>query len=147
MRELKFRAWDEMGKIMHYDFQFIRSGTEASDWIVFSSDKQRLSDKPHPFNNPYPQQQLKIMQYTGKKDKNGREVYEGDILRYMLDTHVNIFVEPVKWDDELVHWRPFNDQCDYDGLLTVQSLSECVIIGNIYQNPEMLAKSRQSEDT
>ena len=38
----KMRAWDECNKIMHYDFQFIKSGDNGNDWIIFQSDKQEL---------------------------------------------------------------------------------------------------------
>lgn len=77
MRELKFRAWDEQQKIMHYDFQCIKSGEEGNDWIVFISDKQKLTDKPHPLENPYFSQQLKVMQWTGINN-----IYEGDIVEF-----------------------------------------------------------------
>ena len=40
MREIKFRAWDERKKVMHFDFQFFTSGEEGNDWICFSSDKE-----------------------------------------------------------------------------------------------------------
>ena len=90
-REIKFRAWDEMNKIMHYNFQFIRSGTEDNDWIVFTSDKQKLDDKIHPLENPYFQQQFKIMQWTGIKD-----IYEGD--KVQLDSEDSLGV--VKYDED-----------------------------------------------
>lgn len=80
-REIKFRAWDEREKVMHYDFEFIQSGIEGNDWIVFKSDKHKLDLKPHPFDNPYFSQQLKIMQFTGLKDKNSlTDIYEYDII-------------------------------------------------------------------
>ena len=74
-RIIKFRAWDEGNKIMHNNFQFIRSGEEGNDWIVFTSDKQTLKDKRHPLKNPYFQQQLKIMEWTGIEN-----IFEGDIV-------------------------------------------------------------------
>ena len=80
MRELKFRAWDEGNEVMHNDVEFIRSGTENNDWILFKSDKQTLEDD-EVLSNPYLQQQLKIMQYTGMNDSEGTEIYEGDVVR------------------------------------------------------------------
>jgi len=65
MREIKFRVWDEGNKVMHQNFQFIKSGDEGNDWIIFISDKFTLENHTtNPFMNPSPyfSQQLKIMQ-------------------------------------------------------------------------------------
>lgn len=122
MREIKFRAWDEQHKIMHFDFEFIRSGTEGNDWIIFKSNKQRLDHKPHPFENPYFQQQLKIMQFTGLKDKNGKEIYEGDFITWPEKT------EGV-WSDQSGKIQ----EVKYPFTCGNAHLGE--VIGNIYENP------------
>ena len=134
MRTIRFRAWDEQNKIMHNDFQFIKSGDEGNDWIVFTSDKQTLQDSTHPFENPYFGQQLKIMQYTGLKDKNGVKIFEGDVLKTETEKPM-----VVGWSERFAsfvlnregwlfsHW--FGESCDPE---------KCEIIGNINQNSELL---------
>ena len=140
MRELKFRAWDEGGKIMHNDFQFIKSGNDGNDWIVFTSDKQKLSDKPHPFENPCFQQQLKIIQFTGIHDKNGKEIYEGDICKIKFDlnkveNHIFLLLtekEKTKQEKVFIVESPmFNNQPELNA-------DYIQVIGNIYENPELL---------
>lgn len=133
-REIKFRAWDERKEIMHYDFEFIRSGIEGNDWIVYKSDKQPLDSKPHPFENPHFSQQLKIMQFTGLKDKNNNPIYEGEII-FNDDRKENAIV---KWSDKKAMWI-----CEYvetkDSFPLWESISNLYYsIGNIHQHPHLL---------
>ena len=151
MRDIKFRAWDELKTKMHNNFQFIKSGDNGNDWIVFTSNLQTLDTNPHPFDNPYFQKQLKIMQYTGLKDCNGVEIYEGDILKYKayynLGHEKNLSVNCVKWD-ETVDSDGFNHGKHYEWVVGADSLADVAdsdyetayaeIIGNIYENPELL---------
>lgn len=136
MRELKFRAWDEQNKIMHYNFEFIRSGIEENDWIIFKSDKQKLEDK-HVFDNPYFIQQLKIMQFTGLYDKNNREIYEGDFLtgrpNPLLVEYNNSQYDFIYRNPEKKSWLRY--MCVGWG-----DIYEPKIIGNIYENPKLLKK-------
>ena len=143
-RELKFRAWDEMNKVMHYDFQFIKSGDEGNDWIIFISDKFPLTEyKTNPFSNPNPYfaQQLKIMQFTELTDKNRKEIYEGDILKissenssgtvrkgiYEVDYFAGGFSMKRKSWDEIIrsHLGEFPN-------------GNTEVIGNIYENENLI---------
>ncbi len=79
MREIKFRAWDENLKRM---FQVHTLGTKFSD-----TDNLRFGTSTRDFN---------LMQYTGLKDKNGKEIYEGDILKHDIITFTPFVME---WDN------------------------------------------------
>lgn len=132
MREIKFRAWDEHNKVLHKDVEFIRSGIEDNDWIIFKSDKQRLEDKVV-LDNPYFQKQIKLMQYTGFKDKNEVEIYEGDIIEYMTGQLKHI---PTK---HKVTWLKDEARFSFGCKANTQYMFyNTEVIGNIYENPELL---------
>lgn len=73
-----------------------------------------------------------LMQYTGLKDKNGKEIYESDILREKIGGKV--FKYAVIWNEECAAFgdddgQHFNDDID---------AKKVEVIGNIYENPELL---------
>jgi len=114
MIEIKFRAWDYDNECMYDDSQvIIHNGTVFIGRIKYS---QQIS------------QDTELMQYTGLKDKNGVEIYEGDILR----DYDNELIGVVSFQDGafIVSWE--NEFCN-----TFEWSSESVI-GNIYENPELL---------
>ena len=133
MREIKFRAWDEKEKCWVCGFAIHQNGM-FSDWAgckevngkcYADANWEQLKNIPH----------IKIMQYTGKKDKNGREIYEGDLLQ-----HPNGTIAEIKYSDDLaafvaVYVRDGNTEMDY---LDKEIVSKCKIVGNIYENPELL---------
>jgi uncharacterized phage protein (TIGR01671 family) len=144
-RIIKFRGWDEGNKIMHNDFQLIRSGEDGNDWIIFTSDKQTLKDKQHPLENPYFQQQLKIMQFTGLKDENDREVYEGDIVQkwHYNEKEWIATVKHVDYIDSQMDDYKGKDVsgfylCNNDWDYPNEEFGNIEVIGNIYENPELL---------
>ncbi len=74
-------------------------------------------------------QPVEIKQYTGLKDKNDKEIYEGDILKgWLLDYDTSSSV--VEWSDS--GWSPnIEGECEV-------YWDDCEIIGNIYENPELV---------
>lgn len=128
MREIKFRIWDtenkEMLKVQELDFEPTFYGG-------------RIAIRPDQYSDYFDTEDMILMQYTGLKDKNGKEIYEGDIVR----THY-IGGDGVENDEVIFDRGCFcvNYSEDYHPLLNeVNHCSE--VIGNIYQNPELLERS------
>ena len=69
-----------------------------------------------------------IGQYTGLKDKNGKKIFEGDIVK----SKYGVFKSKVEWNDSFCGFFPF---CNND---TGIFADECEVIGNIYENKELL---------
>ena len=119
MREIKFRVWDsERKKILPIQRHSFKTGKSM----------------PYGWNIEYVFDGL--MQYTGLKDKNGKEIYEGDILRHINPKQFKnsvyevVFLNggfAIKGDDYIEDLNEF-----------LKSSSSAEVIGNIYENPELL---------
>ena len=143
MREIKFRAWDNSQAIMHKEVEFIRSGTEQNDWIIFKSDRNLLENN-EVLTNPYCQQQINIMQYTGLKDKNCKEIYEGDVvIQYEIPNKPFDVKREVFFSDGMFCVGKIGEtetplyletNTSYRG----KNVNLIEVIGNKFENPELL---------
>ena len=129
-REIKFRAWEKEIKKMFYDIQ------DYYDTLGYNFDAGAMCDNNCVFGDLIKDKRLEIMQYTGLKDKNGKEIYEGDIIKYKTAYYGN-----EKEHQEVVEWK--NDLgCDSFGEpLGIGYLFrgfDIEVVGNKFENPEIL---------
>lgn len=118
-REIKFRIWSKIQKLMNYPSKFVLDfywfGVSTEHYIDDGSNNYPMSD----FEN------LIVMQYTGLIDKKRREIYEGDSNGiYLVFFENGCFKLKTKKNNTI-------------GLLS-NYLDEFEVIGNIYENPELL---------
>lgn len=134
-REIKFRAWWADQKIMVYEVGVSARG----DSFKWGHKSTRVM-----WPAMFPRQLT--MQYTGLKDKNGKEIYEGDILREVIG--INMYTYLVKFGQykDCDDWGNYEESGNgwyiydlKDGEIDgFRNSSECLIIGNMYENPELL---------
>ena len=132
MKELKFRAWHE--KLGHYlkDNEFY-IGTDGSVFSAFESYDDKIINTNYIQNfsrDDFDEGYIIVEQYTGLKDKNGKEIYESDLVAYEKDNIASVRFEYVGFYPFV---EPYND-------FGCPSGKEVEVIGNIHENPDFLEK-------
>jgi hypothetical protein len=124
MKEIKFRAWDKKERRMCrvINFQPSDDGTNAITTLFVSSAQTVVRGNNIDFE---------LQQFTGLKDKNGKEIYEGDLL-----IGADKIVEEVGWSNDLGKWM-IKNQINPDDSLGYFA-EDMEVIGNIWENPELL---------
>ncbi|MBO3326455.1 hypothetical protein JJB63_12730 [Clostridium perfringens] len=143
-RELKFKIWDKEQK------KFLEINWEGED-TTHTKGKANICYSDHVYVTlsgyvnedgwPY-EVDADILQYTGLKDKNGKEIYEGDVL----ERH-GYWPIRIEYDKGCLMVRDL-DEVRYNNLIlnvpicNFESINDWKVIGNIYENPELLEREK-----
>ena len=122
----KFRAWTEEGKAMYYGVYPFKDDTLLLSYDEIAFDEVPASD-------------FILTQSIGLLDKNGKEIFEGDIVRFTLTDGFNYVTN----EDGVVTYRlgafyVVNDLTEY--LISDINTNKVEVVGNIYENPGLLGE-------
>ena len=129
MREIKFRAWMKNRLSGEWFMDYQHDGTPKS-WYLRSF-----------FENYDAHHETFLMQYTGLHDKNGKEIYEGDIATVECECGYRANM-PVEWGYNGFRLKKQWSHRFPSGELEFNHTERVEVIGNIYENPELLKEGR-----
>ena len=147
MRELRFRVWDTLEKRMLTERDADRLQELGPSLLAIGLhglpiciDETSFSEKEIiGWNRDH---NLMVMQYTGRKDAYGADIYEKDILRviHLHDGHEEYWMQPngpaiptvIEWNEEMAGWNVPYDTYNFE------------VIGNIYQHPQLLKEAQEA---
>lgn len=134
MREIKFRAWDKTNSKMLIDSNLwihIYPQKNISEDSVANLPDYHTSETPCEIGYDA-RTDLEVMQFTGLLDKNGKELYEGDIVKCIITSgnrkEPENYIINVEYEDGAFVARYYLGQIH----------KEIEIIGNIYENPDLI---------
>jgi len=127
-REIRFRAWNKESRVMTGIVSLFFNNHSGSVHLV----------NPLYRGKCFRMDECELMQFTGLKDKNGREIYEGDLVQetFSVGKEIKGRIQEVFWDEEHASFA-IKPASPYISCGIAYS-KEREIIGNIYENPELL---------
>lgn len=129
-REIKFRVWDKVAKAMHvcetnsHDTFFFDPDT--GDFTYYNLQNGETSNGHSDYI---------LEQYTGSKDKNGKEIYEGDVIK-ARDWDGDWGIYKIKWKQSHCAFEAFEYRKSGAWNWTLQGFVDIEVIGNIHEPPK-----------
>ena len=128
MREHKYRAWDKKEK-RWLGVNLQMSVVDGLLWWQYGYGCEILSAEER--------ENIELVQYTGLKDKNGKEIYEGDIIK-----DIENWIGIVEWNKKdcffNINYPIQKETMMFDDAFDSNPERNAEIIGNIYDNPELM---------
>jgi len=129
-REIKFRAWDKINE------KIVKISS-------LSLENKEIAVKENGTYHFFRMQNLELMQYTGLNDKNGKEIYEGDIIKYKFPYDRRLkHISPVFYMESQASYGVLDIYKNGIPLYTMPANNYFEVIGNIYENPELLEENK-----
>jgi uncharacterized phage protein (TIGR01671 family) len=126
-REIKFRAWDtKVGEMFEVHELYLADNSNTFGKGILDEH-----------NDFHPMDEIELMQFTGLLDKNGKKIFEGDVVRFWANPKDyggykgHNYIAAVEWDQAFLQFI-FSDG---HGLKDFEFLE---VVGNIFKNPELL---------
>lgn len=126
MRPIKFRAWSKKDQCWCGAFSVHKSGLFSEIINAHIEEPQHMAIADCHWQDLNTQDEITLMEFTGLLDKNGKEIYEGDIIQ---DDNI---ITAIEWDRSGARF--------YTILPTNRAWVNCLVIGNIFENPNLLTK-------
>jgi len=140
-REIKFRAWDKESKMFSVQkilFGSVGEGVFCVEGINFDKDykittkRMNICEEDCGQNTPH----CELMQFTGLKDKNGKEIYEGDIVKCNKNVAETFGIEEISEVKYIM--GSFYAGTTLFHLVDIDGIYRGEVIGNIYENQNLI---------